>query len=373
MTGKAPTRNPALLSQSVKPGGRQTCQCRPHAFPSSGGWDVPFPVILPSKPSRSCVPAGLLKRFEGNPVLRPVKEHAWESKYVLNAATLALKGKVYLVYRACGDDGVSRLGLAVSPDGFKFTERLPGPIFEPGHESEVRGCEDPRLAVIAGRIYMTYTAWDGKLAQIGLASIGVEDFIAFRWDRWLRHGLFMPGVANKDAALFPETFGGKLAMLHRIEPHIWISFSEHIDCPWPSTGHHIVARASSGLLWDSRKIGAGAQPIKTQYGWLLIIHGVDKSTIYRLGVMLLDLHDPMKLLYRSPNFVLEPETTWELGGDDASWVPNVVFTCGAIPRDAEKPVLDANDEVIVYYGAADTVIAIASATVGDLIPEAVRT
>ncbi|MBM3132240.1 MAG: glycosidase [Chloroflexi bacterium] len=319
-------------------------------------------------------PAGTLTRYPGNPVLQPVDEHPWESRYVLNAAAIAIEGKVYLVYRAYGDDKVSRLGLAVSEDGFNFNERLDEPIFEPGHQSEARGCEDPRLTGIGERIYMAYTAYDGAIPQIALASIGVTEFTKYRWDAWVRHGLFLPGCVNKDAALFPELFDGRIAMLHRIEPHIWITFADSTElrCPWPGDDHRILAEVRTGMLWDSKKIGAGTQPIKTKYGWLLITHGVDHNLVYRLGVMVLDLEDPARLIYRSPNFVLEPETEWEMGGDDASWVPNVVFTCGAIPRGKDKETLDADDELIVYYGASDTVIAVATARVGDLIPEAAR-
>lgn len=333
-------------------------------------WEVPFPIFVPSQ--RKHPEAGTLTRFPGNPVLTPIKEHPWESKFVLNAATIALAGKVYMVYRAYGEDEISRLGLAVSEDGFKFTERLKKPIFEPDDHNESMGCEDPRLTLLGGYIYMTYTAWDGELPQISVASISTKDFLSYRWDAWQRHGLFLPGVPNKDAALFPEEFNGKVAMLHRIEPHIWITYSNRPDRQWPTSGHQIVAKTTSGMLWDSKKIGAGAQPIKTKYGWLLITHGVDHSQVYRLGIMLLDIKDPSRLIYRSPNHILEPITKCELGGDDKSWVPNVVFTCGAVPRDKDKETLDANDELIVYYGAADSVINIATATVGELIPEQIR-
>jgi predicted GH43/DUF377 family glycosyl hydrolase len=122
------------------------------------------------------------------------------------------------------------------------------------------------------------------------------------------------------------------------------------------------------MLWDGKKIGGGTQPIKTKYGWLLIIHGVDHLRIYRLGILLLDLNDPTTVLYRSPNSVLEPETVYEEGTKVDAWVPNVVFTCGAVPVKDTKDVLDADDELLVYYGAADTVIGVATAKVGDLIP-----
>ena len=124
------------------------------------------------------------------------------------------------------------------------------------------------------------------------------------------------------------------------------------------------------MAWDGLKIGGGSQPIRTKHGWLLIYHGVDQSFVYRLGSMLVALDDPGHLIYRSPNPVLEPEEPYELG-ERGSYVPNVVFTCGAVPT-VDKETLDDNDNIIVYYGAADTAICAATAAVADLIPEEIR-
>ena len=324
-------------------------------------------IITPEQPR-----AGGLVRFPGNPVLEAIKQHPWESKYVFNPGAIRLNGKVYLVYRAVGDDFISRFGLAVSEDGFKFTKRLEEPIFKPKGRSEERGCEDPRLTLIGDRIYMLYTAYSNTVAQIACASIGVDDFVSYRWEAWQRHGLVFPRFSNKDATLFPEQFNGKFAMLHRVDPHIWITFSRHLSCPWPKKEHKILAGATSGMRWDAKKIGAGAQPIKTKYGWLLITHGVDYAHTYRLGVMLLDIADPAILLYRSPNPVLEPTESYEIGEAGKCWVPNVVFTCGAVPRGDNEQILDADDELLVYYGASDTVIGVATAKIADLVPRAFR-
>lgn len=317
-------------------------------------------------------PAGEMVRYRDNPVLRPVKGHDWESRYVLNSGVIRLEGRVYMMYRAYGEDEVSRFGLAVSEDGFNFDERLDRPVFEPRGKVDRKGCEDPRLTLIGDRVYMAYIVFDGKVAQIALASIGVQEFLDYRWKGWRRHGQVFPGFTDKDAALFPEQFDGEYAMLHRVDPHIWLTFSSHLRCPWSRKKHRILAGATSGMMWDGHKIGAGAQPIKTRYGWLLITHGVDYSRVYRLGVMVLDIDNPSRLIYRSPNFVLEPAGEWEIGEKGKVWTSNVVFTCGALPRDAGKPVLDADDELIIYYGAADSVICAATARVGTLIPEEVR-
>ncbi len=329
-------------------------------------------VVRQVMPAEKQPPAKPMLRFNGNPVLRPVSEHSWESKYLLNPGAVRLNGRVYMVYRAFGDDEISRLGMASSDDGFNFTERIEEPIFEPKTPSEEKGCEDPRLTLIDDRVYMVYTAYSGTVAQIAAASISTDDFLNHRWRKWHRHGLVFPGFTDKDGALFPERFKGKYAMLHRVDPHIWITFSPHLRCPWPRKEHSILAGSRSGMVWDALKIGGGAQPIKTEYGWLLIYHGVDHDHVYRLGVMLVDLVDPTTLIYRSPNHILEPTERFEVGERDESWVPNVVFTCGAVPAEEGKEILGARDEILVYYGAADSVIGVATARIEDLIPEEFR-
>lgn len=315
-------------------------------------------------------PALLLRRAPNNPLLLPIKGHAWESRYVLNAAAVRIQGKVYILYRAFGDDEISRIGLAVS-DGYHILERLEEPIFTPANENEKRGCEDPRVVIIDGDLIMLYTAYDGQVAQIAAASIPVDDFVNYRFDKWRRIGLAFNGIWDKDAILFPERINGKYVVYHRIEPSVWVSFLDELVFPAPKENHAIIFGPRSGYMWDSLKIGAGTQPIKTEFGWLMIYHGVDRRLVYRLGVILVDYQNPEKLLYRSPNPVLSPEEACELGSEGSCWVPNVVFTCGAVPAE-DKEILGADDELLVYYGAADTYVCLASAKVGELIPESVR-
>jgi len=334
------------------------------------GWQT-VQQVKPKQLPRPAEPeAGKLLRFEGNPILKAIPEHPWESKYVFNPGAIMLKDKIYILYRACGEDEVSRIGLAVSSDGLHIEERLESPVFEPEGEWETRGCEDPRLILIGERIYMLYTAYNSVTAQIALASIGLEDFLNRRWNKWRRHGLVFPNFDDKDATIFPEAFNGRYVMYHRIEPSIWISYSERLDCPWSREDHRILMGPGAGMAWDGLKIGGGSQPIRTKYGWLLIYHGVDHSFIYRLGVLLVALDDPGHLLYRSPNPVLEPEESYELG-EKGHYVPNVVFSCGAVPQ-VDKEMLDDDDEILVYYGAADTTSCVAIAKVSDLIPEEIR-
>jgi predicted GH43/DUF377 family glycosyl hydrolase len=332
--------------------------------------------LLPTRPKDVAVvvqettnePSRHLQRYHGNPILEPIENHAWESKYVLNPGALRIKDKVYLFYRAVGEDDVSHIGLAIT-DGYKLLERLPEPVFSPLLPEEKMGCEDPRLTIINDRIFMLYTAYDGNIAQIAAASISVADFLQRRFNNWKREGLAFKNIWDKDAILFPEKIKGKYVIYHRIEPSIWITYMNEIAFPCREK-HAIIIGPRPGRMWDSQKIGAGAQPLKTKYGWLLIYHGVDYNYVYRLGVILVALDNPQRVIYRSPNPVLEPEEDYEIGLSGA-WVPNVVFTCGAVAG-SEKEILEDDDLILVYYGAADTSIGVATATLADLIPEQFR-
>ncbi len=332
--------------------------------------------LLPTRPKDVAVmiqettnePSKYLKRYHGNPILEPLDNSHWESKYVLNPGALRIGNKVYLFYRAVGEDGISHIGLAIT-DGYHVQERLPEPIFSPETPEEKMGCEDPRLIIVDDRIYMLYTAYDGNIAQIAAASIPTDHFIRGNYRDWQRDGLAFKNIWDKDAILFPEKINGRYVIYHRIEPSIWATFVDQIKFPIKEK-HAIIIGPRPGRMWDSLKIGAGAQPIKTRYGWLLIYHGVDYNYVYRLGVILVDLYNPSRVIFRSPNPILEPEEDYEIGFS-GSWVPNVVFTCGAVPG-ADKDILEDEDEILVYYGAADTSIGVARCTLADLIPERFR-
>ena len=238
-------------------------------------------IIVVPQEAAPYPPAGQLTRYENNPILAPIPEHYWESKYVLNCAALRIADKVYLFYRAFGDDEVSRIGLAVT-DGYNVLERLPEPIFVPAEEREKKGCEDPRVVIIDDSIYMLYTAYDGEIAHAAAASIRVVDFLsvvltAGSGSAWhLRtSGIKMPFYSRKESitntlsitALSPAS--GFLTWMS------WFFLLPKSRTPSSLApfGTHV------GLL----KIGAGTQPIKTVYGWLMIYHGVDFNRVYRLG------------------------------------------------------------------------------------------
>ena len=290
-----------------------------------------------------------LRRYEGNPILKPKPENEWESETVFNPAAVYDHGLFHLLYRAMGKDGISRIGYAVSTDGFNFF-RFDKPVFTPKLILEPRGCEDPRVVKIENSYYMTYTAYSEKGMRIGLAS--TDNFI-----NWQRHRLEWAEMDNKNAALFPEKIAGKYVLLHRPmdkEPMgICVAYSDNLT-EW--YGHREIMGPGEEGSWDSRKIGAGAPPIRTEKGWLLIYHGVDEDEVYRLGAAIFCLDDPSKLLYRYPEPILEPETYYELRGE----VPRVVFACGAC---------EVKDKYYVYYGGADRVVCVATIDKEEILGE----
>ncbi len=271
--------------------------------------------------------------------------------------------------------------------------RLPHPIFAPETDYEIAetkvlqtrrrekgGCEAPRLVLIGDRVYLTYSA-HGCVLQIALASITKQDFIVLSntpaaevKNKWTRYGPVFPGTLGRNAVLFPQKINGKYAMLRRPirgeVRDIAISYSDTLESPWPAD-FEVIMKARPGM-WDSERVGAGAQVLKTKHGWLLIYHGVGIERgrrSYMLGAALLDLDDPKQVLYRSPDPIFIPKEDYELYG----WAPIVVFTNGAVARARDAgQIIEDDDEILIYYGGGDRVVGVAWARLCDLVPEAAR-
>jgi len=296
----------------------------------------------------------MLRKYEKNPILKPRKEYSWESKRVFNCAAVYEKGKVHIIYRAQGKDGISRLGYASSSDGFSIEERWDGPIFSPLNSFEASGCEDPRITKIGESYYMAYTAFSGFgkrrwsikgiLAQVAVTSISVKDFLNHQWN-WRQRIYPFLRVDSKDAVLFPKKFQGKYVLYHRIPPHIWLASSDNIE-DWSASNHRIVMSPSEN--WEKVKIGASVPPIETEKGWLLLYHGLDEKFIYRMGVALVDKENPAKIS-KFKNPILEPTEKYE---------GKIIFPCGAVAK---------NGKLLVYYGANDRVIGVAEAELSELL------
>ena len=302
-----------------------------------------------------------LERFTENPILRPIPDHPWESKYVFNPAAVYEDGKVFIVYRAMGDDSSSVMGLAVSRDGLHIDERLPEPIYvprEPFEKSDTdnySGCEDPRLTKIGDTFYMCYTAYDGKNApRVALTSIAVNDFLTRKWDQWAKPILISPpGVDDKDACVMPKKFDGQYMFFHRFPPSIWVDFVDDLEFKNDRFLKGQVLLEPRPNRWDKDKIGISGTPVETDEGWLLLYHGIEDG-VYKTGAVLLASHNPMHLLAGTNEPILSPELSWEKEGH----VNNVVFPCGNVI---------IGDTLYVYYGGADSVAGVATIPVKKLL------
>jgi predicted GH43/DUF377 family glycosyl hydrolase len=306
----------------------------------------------------------LAVRASENPIIKPIIENAWEKNATFNAAAIDLAGSVHILYRAMGDDNTSVLGYAASKNGVKITERGKTPAYIPREDFEMKhgdsrgnsGCEDPRITKIGDTLYMAYTAFDGVHAtRVALTSISEKDFLAKRWDKWSKPQLTTPdGVNDKDTCLMPEKVGEQYMLIHRIDPQICADFLDTLDFKKSRLTRCIEIMGPRPGMWDSTKIGIAGPPIKTPKGWLLIYHGVSKTSTYRLGAVLLDLKNPSIVLSRSVDNILEPIENYERTGI----VRNAVFSCGAVLR---------GDTLLIYYGGADTVLGVAKTSLKKLL------
>jgi predicted GH43/DUF377 family glycosyl hydrolase len=309
-----------------------------------------------------------LKRFDGNPIIAPIPEHAWESQCTFNPAALYEGGTVHVLYRAMSADNTSVMGYASSSDGLHINERLSTPVYLPRADFEQKkvpggnsGCEDPRITKIGDTIYMCYAAFDGKdPPRVAFTSIKLKDFLAHTW-RWTEPMLISPpGVDDKDAALFPKKIGGKYVFLHRLGSEIWIDKVDDLDFKDGKALRGSVLMYPRDSVWDSKRIGITAPPVETKYGWLLFYHGISRRTgHYNVRVALLDKKDPTKVLYRTHDPLLEPKMPYEREGV----TNNVVFPCGAVV---------VKETLFVYYGAADKVVGVATVDIDLLVEGLVR-
>lgn len=222
------------------------------------------------------------------------------------------------------------------------------------------GVEDPRLTLIDDRIFMLYVALYSGLPQLAITSIPKDDFWGRKWNWQEPKNISPPGVIVKSGVLFPEKIKGRYAIFYRIFPNIWVDFVDDLDF---QNGKYLNGKPCIKIRknsWDSRKIGAGAPPLKTKYGWLLIYYGVDEAEAskYKIGAILLDSGDPCKVLARPANPILEPDEWYENQGHK----PGVVYPCGAAVKDGK---------LLIYYGAADSYTVVAFADLDEFL-EALR-
>jgi len=287
-----------------------------------------------------------LERYKNNPILMPIKEHSWESRHVSNAGAVIYNNKVCILYRAEGEDNrksspswyVSRMGIAISENGFNIVERRKNPVIDTNEENvpEADGVEDPRITKIGNTYYIVYAVTSYIGDRIALAT--TKDF-----NTYTKHGLLMGDISQRTAGLFPEKINGKYLLIHRILPNIWLSETNDFK---QFKNSKIILKTGIAK-WCELKIGIGPSPIKTNSAWVLFFHGKDRNKIYRVGIAWLDLKDPSKVIKIQKEPVLEPEKDYEKKG----FVSNVVYPCGVVER---------ADKILIYYGCCDSVLSVAS-------------
>ncbi|HIJ71099.1 MAG TPA: glycosidase [Planctomycetes bacterium] len=299
----------------------------------------------------------LFHRHPDNPILS-VKDWPYNANSVFNSAAVEVEGNILLLVRVEDFRGISHFTAARSRDGVTKWDIDPEPTLRPdpaNHPEELWGIEDPRVTRLEElqKWVIAYTAYSKAGPLVSLAT--TKDFSTFE-----RLGPVMP-PEDKDAAIFPKLFGDRWAMLHRpvarspsLPANIWLSFS-HDLIHWGN--HQEIVCAREGSWWDANKIGLSAPPLETSEGWLILYHGVrttPSGSIYRLGVVLLDIDDPTRVIRRTDEWIFGPKATYEREGD----VDDVVFPCGWVMR---------CDTINMYYGAADSCIALATARLDKIV------
>jgi len=296
----------------------------------------------------------VVKRYGKNPILSR-DDIPYSVATVHNAGVVKHNGQYIMLFRAHLHNGRSVIGRADSSDGFNFTAH-PQPFLTPAREGafaeyEEYGVEDLRICPCENSYLLCYSAYSRHGVRIALAR--TDDFVS------VERIAFISQADMRNLVIFPEKINGRYVRLDR--PHsaispwsIWISYSPDL-VHWGDSRRIIQAAT---YHWDEMKIGPGAAPIKTAKGWLNIYHGVFETmagSVYRLGVALHELNDPAKVIAVGKRWILQPEDPWEVTG----YVPNVVFSCGAVP--------EQNGDIKLYWGGADSVMCVGTTTVNQLL------
>ena len=243
---------------------------------------------------------------------------------------------------------ISHLRLLFSDDGTTFYESEEYPSLFGEGEYESYGIEDCRVSKIGDEYHLTYT-------MVSINGVGVGLRTTKDWKTFEKKGMML-SPHNKDCAIFEEKINGNYYALHRPSSpelggnYIWLAESPD-GVHW---GNHKCLARTRPEKFDSKRLGAGAAPIKTERGWLEIYHGATEKNKYCLGALLLDLEDPSKVIARSEEPIMEPKATYEKTG----FFGEVIFTNGHIVK---------GDEIHMYYGAADEFVALATFSIKEIL------
>ena len=349
----------------------------------------------------------MFTRHPDNPIITPGR-YPWRMATTFNpGVVLDDDGRFYLYERAAG--GLRpfhcAIGLLESDDGVSFRHVSDQPVYTPEMAGSKYGSvQDPRVVKIDGVYYLTYAfrpfAWSSNPTGVGVPESQESEFpgverapfdsslrgsanvqgarpdnntrsgIAISTDRvtWQHRAWATPlDIDDRNAILFPEKINGRFALLRRPlhfvgpqygteHPGIWICYSDDLDS-W--TKPELVIKPE--FAWEDNRIGGASPPIRTEAGWLMLYHAVEtqnaslRRVCYRVGALLLDLNDPAKVLARTTQPIMEPETYYERFG---LYIPNVIFPTGNVVRDGL---------LHLYYGVCDTAIALATVPLDDLL------
>ena len=334
-----------------------------------------------------------IKRYKNNPILVKGEDNAWENLCVLNPGVIydENRKKFVMLYRAGGDDlkHMISVGIAESDDGFHFKRMSDRPVLDPRSDLADGEClEDVRIVCLDGIYYITYA---GRFRAVGKYWLSREDYIALYgevklpekgWPRFVRNNHTVSYLAatkdfktflrlgritdsrydDRDVLLFPEKVNGQYVRISRPK------FPPTDECPapaiWITMSNDIVEWGEPALLmkgkewWETERIGAAAPPVKTDIGWIMLYHGVEKRAdgkdIYRVGAVLLDKDDPRKILARTREPIMEPQEDYErrgLFGECIFPTANIVL----------------NGTVYIYYGCADQTVGMATVPLEELV------
>lgn len=328
-----------------------------------------------------------ITRHAENPIVVPGL-YDWRKVTVFNPAVIIDNGKFYMIERTAGSLTPCKnyLGLLESTDGVHFTHVLDEPVVTPDQLGFPYGSiQDPRIVKIDDTFYLNYAlrpcAMNYYPTGAGIPERSIPEY-PDGWGEEEGHWLTRSGILtskdlilweylcdttpldinDRDNILFPEKINGKYVLLRRPEEYVgeeygtekaamWISYSDdlvHWDEP------KLLAKAENND-WEFKKIGGSTPPVRTDKGWLVLYHGVDQDTVYRVGALLLDLENPEKIIARTRRFIMEPETYYEKFGYQ---IPNVIFPTGNVVKDGL---------LYIYYGVTDTAIALATVPLDDLV------
>ncbi len=330
-------------------------------------------------------------RHPENPIVVP-GVYDWRQAVTFNPGVIYDEGRFYMYERTAGSLRPFHcyIGMLESDDGIHFTQVGDQPVWTPEMAGSQHGSvQDPRVVKIDGRYYMTYAfrpyAWNSHPTGIGVPESFEPVFPGFSGrpeDNMTRSGIAVSDdrvqwnhlawatpadLDDRDVILFPEKIKGRFALLRRPlqfvgpdygtdYPGIWICFSEDLE-----TWTEPTLLIKPEFAWEDNRIGGSTPPLRTEAGWLVFYHGVEnqdpatRRVCYRLGAMLLDLDDPTRVLARTSNFLMEPETYYEKFG---LYIPNVIFPTANVIKDGL---------VYLYYGVCDTAIALATVPLDELV------